>query len=474
MGAGLAVASRWLRPSRAQSTPRIVIVGGGLAGLSAAYHLRTYFGLDAKIYEASDRFGGRASTQSGFGGQHIERGGQFISSGDRSLRRLARALGVGLIDTYEIGSDGEDKLHFRGRDVTRANLATALSRAEDNAFVHAREAGRTARFDRHNARTEYWDNRSVADWIDNYCPGGIDGDAGRYLRTSFETEYAGPAQEASALQIIYDLGLSTPAAAYDERYFIAGGTESIVTALVQRLSAPSLHLRTILRRLRPNLDGSVRCSFEVEGNSADVDADRVLLALPFSVLRDVDYAPMGFDARKHDAIQGLGMGVNAKVHLQFESAPWLPTYSGDSISDLTSGATWAESLGQVGPRHTLVLFNGGAYAAQYGATPAHATAPTAVADSHLSAIDSLFPGASGAFSGQAYLDNWLVDPWVKGSYSFYKVGQMTTIAGYEGVPQGPVHFAGEHTATKYIQRATLNGAVDSGMRVAREMARSLR
>lgn len=473
-GAGVAAASWWPRRSRAQSVPRIVIVGGGLAGLTAAHELQRRFGLTADVYEANDCFGGRVSTERAFGGQYVERGGQFVNSADQALRRLVHMLGVGLVDLNEVGADGEERLYFRNRGYLRTELAPALAQVEATAALHAREAGRQARFDRHNARTEYWDHVTIAQWIDTYCPGGLDGAAGRYLTAYFETEFAGPTSVTSALELIYELGVKARPATYDERYVVAGGTDTIVSALLARLPAASLHPAMPLRRLQANVDGSVRCTFDTVAGSVEVNADRAILALPFSTLRDIDYAAMGFDARKHDAIQGLGIGTNAKVHLQFEGAPWSPTYAGDSISDLVSGVTWDETAGQPGTRHSLVLFNGGANAIQYGATAAHGPASTTVTASHLAALDTLFPGASAAFTGVSHLDNWVVDPWVKGSYSFYLAGQMTAFGGYERASQGRVHFAGEHTATKYVHRGTLNGAVESGLRVAREVVHALR
>ena len=181
LGAGVLAGNLTPRIVRAQSAPRIVVAGGGLAGLTTAYQLLTRYGITASVYEARTHWGGRAWTERGFGGQYIEHGGQFISSGDRSIRKLIRSLGVGLVDTKKVGPDGIEKYRFLGQPYDYDQLAAALLQAEDNARTHAREAGRTARYDRKNTRTEYWDNASVAAWIDNYCPGGLTSAAGQYL-----------------------------------------------------------------------------------------------------------------------------------------------------------------------------------------------------------------------------------------------------------------------------------------------------
>src|SRR5829696_3940565 len=63
-GAGVAAAaaaSRFAPAARAADSPRIVVVGAGLAGLSCAYRLNQA-GYAAQVHEASDRIGGRCWT----------------------------------------------------------------------------------------------------------------------------------------------------------------------------------------------------------------------------------------------------------------------------------------------------------------------------------------------------------------------------------------------------------------------------
>ena len=60
---------------------------------------------------------------------------------------------------------------------------------------------------------------------------------------------------------------------------------------------------------------------------------------------------------------------------------------------------------------------------------------------------------------------WNEDPWVKASYSFDAVGQLS-FREILAKPEGPIFFAGEHTA---IQRASMNGAIESGLRVVEEI-----
>jgi monoamine oxidase len=80
------------------------------------------------------------------------------------------------------------------------------------------------------------------------------------------------------------------------------------------------------------------------------------------------------------------------------------------------------------------------------------------------------PGAAAAYAGGAWLDAWVDDPWVRGSYAAFLPGQWTSYFGYLGRPSGNVHFAGEHTST--YSQGYLNGGVESGLRAAREVLRA--
>src|SRR6478672_8707550 len=67
--------------SRAASRSDVIVVGAGLAGLTAAYELKRA-GFDVKVLEARDRVGGRVHTiHDPFrGGQHAEAGGEFVDA----------------------------------------------------------------------------------------------------------------------------------------------------------------------------------------------------------------------------------------------------------------------------------------------------------------------------------------------------------------------------------------------------------
>ena len=77
-----------------------------------------------------------------------------------------------------------------------------------------------------------------------------------------------------------------------------------------------------LRALARESDGRVTLDFETPDGPKTARADHVILALPFAVLRGLDYARAGFDPLKRRAIEELGMGRNSKLHVQLWSRAW--------------------------------------------------------------------------------------------------------------------------------------------------------
>src|SRR5271157_6094459 len=83
----------------------IVVIGGGIAGLTSAFRLQQA-GHDVEVLEREPSAGGRMRSER-HGEFIVERGAQFIASGYRNLHRVAAALGI------------EDRI----RPVTRAHDA---------------------------------------------------------------------------------------------------------------------------------------------------------------------------------------------------------------------------------------------------------------------------------------------------------------------------------------------------------------
>jgi monoamine oxidase len=101
----------------------------------------------------------------------------------------------------------------------------------------------------------------------------------------------------------------------------------------------------------------------------------------------------------------------------------------------------------------------------------HAQAPRPIVDATTAAISRAVPGLAAGYDGNSWLDHWTSDPWTHGSYAAFLPGQFTRYWGFVGLPEGRIHFGGEHTAT--AAQGFLEGAVRSGERCAAEVGARL-
>ena len=453
-------------PANAATAPRVVVVGAGFAGLTAAYRIYKLKGWVPAVYEAQTRVGGRARTiRTGSGGQYTEAGPSGISSNEPAIKNLVSELGLGaLVDTFLNSTTSNELYFFGGTKIPWKSLATGVTAVNNQFAADWVKIGRTIpTYASSNAWAKTKDAQSLASYIDAATS---DRNARSYLKAMFGQEYGGPAELTSSLHGILEEGNFWGAeSGYDERYAVPGGNDTLATALAAHLPVGTVRMGQQLTAIRLNTDKTYTLTFASGATKADVVADRIVLAIPLSILRTVDYSRAGFSAVKTLAIQNEPMGTNAKLNIQFNGRPWADQkQSGDSSSDTVTGATWQAAYQAKTPAWLLALNN-----QNYGAAAAHGLASAAVIAQTNTVIDKLWTGASAKeIPGQFYLDNWPADPWVKGSYAYYGLSGFTTFGGAEAGREGSVHFAGEHTAP-YTKRGTMDGAVQSGERCALEI-----
>jgi monoamine oxidase len=296
---------------------------------------------------------------------------------------------------------------------------------------------------------------------------------GQLLDVAYTIEYGADSSQQSSLNLLYLLGYRGQGqlrifGPSNEKYHVVGGNDQIPT-LLGNLLGSQITLSSALTAIRLRSDGGYTLTFQQGSAVKTVTADRVVLALPFSILRSsVDITNAGFSARKRTAIREQGMGTNSKLHVQFKTRHWNTLDSnGETYADTGYQNTWEVTRAQRGTSGILVDYTGGKVGASFGSGTA-----TSRAQDFLRQIEPVLPGISNQWNGRATLDFWLGNQWAKGSYSYWKVGQYTKFAGAEREREGNCHFAGEHTSIDF--QGYLNGAVETGERVAGEILADLK
>jgi monoamine oxidase len=292
------------------------------------------------------------------------------------------------------------------------------------------------------------------------------------------TENGSDPGEMSALDLIELLtgnprSSLSPLPGDDERYHLIGGNDQLVTQMVAALEPEAVRHGWVLVALRENSDRSLTLSFQTAGAIRDVTADYVVLALPFSTLRDVDLSRSGLPGDKRRVIRTMGMGTNAKLHLELSRKTWPALgYSGATYGEWQRLAcAWDDSV-QLGPGASPSLFLAfpGGRVGRSGLTgAAHGGAPARDAAWALAELEHVYPGISATYTGLAYEDHWALDRWVQGAYSYYRVGQASSYGPIAARTDGRILFAGEHTSIANI--GFLDGAVETGERAARRLLR---
>lgn len=471
--AGLGLALESLRPVRlfpsaADALPgRVVVVGGGLAGLSAALEL-VEVGHDVTVLEASHRAGGRVRTlRDRFPGDlHAEAGAARIPRAHTRLRAWCDRYGLKL---SPLSSSDPRLLYLRGTRLRLPGLSMAdvpLPFTEEEREIGLAGLG------------SHYVADDLAALGDPTEPGWPPDSLARYDRVTFrqllEENGASAATVAlftagsdlgerySALELLMHAALSGPP--YDR---IVGGSDRLPGAMARELG-DRVRFGRVVRRVEHGT-GRVRVRADVRGGpdgdgTETVEADRAVLALPFTTLRAVEFRP-GLSPSKATAVQSLRYEDSVRVYLETDRRFWREQgLSGFARTDHPM-EIWDASHGQEGRRGLLMSYLRGTRAREADVLP-----ESIRHDRCEAAVTEVFPGLEGRVTGRSSW-SWRRARWALGAYSYYAPGEMLRLHHDVAAPEGPLHFAGEHTT---VWPGWMEGALASGERAAREIEKSLR
>lgn len=453
------------------SSPKIVIVGAGLAGLTCAYRLKQA-GYTAKIFEASKRVGGRCHTRQGdfSDNQIVERGGEYIDQWQVAIQQLVAELGLQLDNLTASEVPGTEPFYYiNGAPYTFAELVTDLQQIMNQVQTDALAADFPTQYNHYTQRGFELDHMSIIDYINTYVPEGMSSKLGKFLDILFNSFLSSESNDTSALYLVYVLAAGFIGGG--EQFHVHGGNDQIPKKLKKRLPG-QIETNTRLIALKENENGDYTLTFQKEQDIFDVAADHVVMAIPFTILRSsVDYSHAGLQPLKVTAIQELGMGTATKLHVQFYNRYWNTlNCNGLTVSDTGYVNTSEASRSQLGVSGILENFAGG----NIGAGMNIGT-PKERAKQFLRQLEPALPGISNMWNKKVTRDYWLGNPFSLGSYSYWRVGQMTKFAGIEDQAEGTngnLHFAGEHTAG-FNGQGYMDGAIQTGERAAQEILNSL-
>ena len=449
--AGLLLSER--TPLFGQTAKRVVVVGAGFSGLTAAYEL-SRAGYEVTVVEARNRVGGRVVSFGDFVPNKIVEGGaELIGSNHPTWVAYAERFKLEFLDVTE-DEDVEAPIVLAGKrlssddsDALWEELAAAVNLMNaDAARITDPDRPWTA------AGAEALDRRTLGSWIKSLqvserCKAALD--AMMVADNGVKTEWQ---SYLGNLAMVKGHGLEK----YwtdSEVYRCRGGNQQLARRLATELGANRVLLSTAVNGIAID-DRTVKVTL---ANGRTLEADDVVVTVPPPVWNRIAFDP------PLPATLTPQMATNVKCLIEVKDRFWRRAQlAPDMLSDGPIHLTWEATDGQTGPGAALVAFSGGPSADTCRSWPAASRF-----DRYLGELEKVYRGIRPAFVKGRFMD-WPSDIWVKGSYSFPAPGEVTAIGPLLWRDNGRLHFAGEYSS--YAFMGYMEGALHSGALVARQMA----
>jgi monoamine oxidase len=449
---------------RTRKTEHVIIIGAGIAGLTAALTLRDQ-GHRVRVLEARRRAGGRICTlRSPFAeGLHVEAGARYIRSGHRLIRALAERFNVNLVRADATG--GRAVLYIRdtrlevGADTRVAwPSSLALTAAEQNL------SPKNFWFDcvKKSLPSE---NGSDRRWVAEFeKPDDIS--FGHLLR---DCGLSPGAREIVRLSLFEALGEGIDSiSALSALMLAAEGGESFTARggmdLLPRRLAADLPSQVVFGAFASHVTQTARgvsVRFRRAGRSHKWSADHVIFTLPLPAMTRIAITPP-LSWAKRDAFHHLAYTSVLRIFLQFRQRFWeRESLSGHAFTDLPIQRCLHATTEQPGTRGILETFSTGYAARRLGAMSQGERVRSAVHE-----LEKCFPNAPRFFE-HGVSKYWDDDKWSGGGYCWFRPGQFASYRATIASQEGRLHFAGDHTS---LRPAWMEGAAESAIRAVEEIS----
>jgi monoamine oxidase len=440
----------------------VIVVGAGLAGLSAAREL-TARGVSVVVLEARDRVGGRVLNHDLGDGKVVEVGGQWIGPTQDRLAALATQLGVARFPTH---AAGHNLLAYGGRvrrytgAIPRINPAVLVD--VERAQRRLNRLAKTVPLDApwEAPRAEKLDGQTVATWLRR----NLATKSGRMLLgLGIEAVWAVQPEDLSLLHVLFyihsagslELLFDTEGGAQQDRF--VGGSELIALRMAEELGADRLVLGAPVRRIEHGANGVT-----VHGDGAAAHGRQAIVAIAPTLAGRIAYDPP-LPGYRDQLTQRMPLGTVAKCMAIYSEPFWRADgLSGQATSELGPVRLMFDNSPPDGSPGVLLGFLEGRHARELGRVRPEERR-TAVIDS----FARMF-GPRAARPDDYVERLWAEEEWTRGCYGCHMpTGGWTNYGPALHAPIGPLHWAGAEYAR--VWNGYMDGAVRSGDAAAAEV-----
>lgn len=410
----------------------IIIIGAGFAGLTAALKLyeRDY---KVTVLEARQRVGGRVWSTRLSNGEIAELGGEWINVKDRHALGMIDRLGL---FKAGVGVNFLQRKVIVGAPVSIAEQAASLELAAKSLASMSEDDIAT---------------RTIGEFI-NQLP--LSAPQKKYFYSRLQISYGiNLNQVALRMMEVYTPAQRTSIDEDGSYFRVASGNMYVAQTIADLLEDVRLGYEV---RLVENTEQGVIVQGRSPDGSFQLDLDGVVIAVPIKILAEMEFNPP-LPVPIKDAIASVSMGTAAKIALATRRRPSLRAYHD------TETPYWCwTGKGRSGKvRKVLTAFCGSLQPQKKLAT--NLNNPTIWLEELKSANPDL------KFEGEPVMVDWSGDKWARGCYSAFS-NQATDNIPLLTKSAGSIFFAGEHTA---YRSATMDGAIESGLRAANQVIEEL-
>lgn len=438
---------------------RVAVVGGGFAGLMAAWSLQSGK-FNVTLFEARDALGGRVRTDRKLiPGKVVEAGAELIGENHPTWIMLAKKFKLQLA---RISTDDDyarqglrSRIILGGHELTDAEWKAVERELEPVLKLLGSEAKTVPALQPWNAKlAAKWDGMSVADRFDKPDMFGAKSSLGRkYLEYKIENDNCAPVGKHSYLALLAAvsagrmgndmLGYWT----HTETHRCAGGNDQIATNLAKGVKDIRLSCRVEAITLGT---AAVRVTYSDAKGKHDEAFDFVILAGPPFTWPRVQSSPE-FDPSKFTVSHGNAVKFLSSVKTQF----WKKHKLAPALDSDDTGQVWESTDNQKGAKgFGLSVYSGGPFVLDEKTYNAR--------------LDQHFKDYRAnriAFK----LVNWPKEPHIMAGYAVPFKGEVTTIVkNLNGSFQGRIFFAGEQVSPGFF--GYMEGALQSGLQAAGRVA----